>query len=71
MGALPDSTVTPSALSDLTNDMSVSDFPNDAGYLTSYTETGIIEFDATATSGDDHDLTQVLTSLGWLNDVIV
>lgn len=29
----------PSALSDLTNDMTVSDFTNDAGYLTSYTET--------------------------------
>jgi len=29
----------PSALSDLTNDMTVSDFQNDAGYLTSYTET--------------------------------
>lgn len=71
VGALPDSTVIPSALSDLTNDMSVSDFTNDAGYLTSYTETGIIEFDATASSGDDHDLTQILTSLGWLNDVIV
>lgn len=71
VGALPDSTAIPSALSDLTNDMSVSDFANDAGYLTSYTETGIIEFDETASSGDDHDLTQVLTSLGWLNDVIV
>ena len=71
VGALPDSTVIPSALSDLTNDMSVSDFANDVGYLTSYTETGIIEFDATASSCDDHDLTQILTSLGWLNDVIV
>lgn len=48
-----------------------SDLTNDAGYLTSYTETGIIEFDETASSGDDHDLTQILTSLGWLNDVIV
>ena len=71
VGALPDSTVIPSALSDLTNDMSVSDFANDAGYLTSYTETGIIEFDETASSGDDYNLTQALTSLGWLNDVIV
>ena len=29
----------PASLSDLTNDMVVSDFTNDAGYLTSYTET--------------------------------
>lgn len=29
----------PTSLSDLTNDMDVSDFPNDAGYLTSFTET--------------------------------
>jgi len=29
----------PDSLSDLTNDMTVSDFTNDAGYLTSYTET--------------------------------
>lgn len=71
VGALPDSTVIPSALSDLTNDMSVSDFANDAGYLTSYMETGIIEFDETASSGDDYELTQILTTLGWLNDVIV
>lgn len=70
VGALPSSTVIPSALSDLTNDMDVSDFPNDAGYLTSYTETGVIAFDTTATSGTDYDLTAILTSLGWLSDVI-
>lgn len=39
VGALPDTTIIPSSLSDLTNDMDVSDFPNDAGYLTSFTET--------------------------------
>lgn len=136
----------PSALSDLTNDMTVSDFTNDAGYLTSYTETdptvpswakasskptytasevgavpttrtvngkalssnitlnasdvgavetetdpvfsasasagitdtdirnwdeGLIDFDTTAQSGDDYNLTTILTTLGWLNDVIV
>lgn len=136
----------PSALSDLTNDMTVSDFTNDAGYLTSYTETdptvpswakasskpsytasevgavpttrtvngkalssditltasdvgavatetdpvfsasasagitdtdisnwdeGLIDFDTTASSGDDYNLTTILTTLGWLNDVIV
>lgn len=32
---------------------------------------GNIEFDTTASSGDDYDLTQILTTLGWLNDVIV
>lgn len=88
--------VIPSNLSDLTNDMDVSDFPNDAGYLTSYTETdpvfvasaahgisssdisnwdnaydGNIDFDTTAQSGDDYNLTQILTDLGWLSDVIV
>lgn len=136
----------PDALSDLTNDMTVSDFTNDAGYLTSYTETdptvpswakasskpsytasevgavpttrtvngkalssditlnasdvgavatetdpvfsasasagitdtdisnwdeGLIDFDTTASSGDDYNLTTILTTLGWLNDVIV
>ena len=34
VGALPDDTPIPSKLSDLTNDMDVSDFNNDAGYLT-------------------------------------
>ena len=136
----------PDALSDLTNDMTVSDFQNDAGYLTSYTETdptvpswakasskpsytasevgavpttrtvngkalssditlnasdvgavatetdpvfsasasagitatdisnwdeGLIDFDTTAQSGDDYNLTTILTTLGWLSDVIV
>lgn len=32
---------------------------------------GNIAFDTTAASGDDHDLTTILTTLGWLNDVIV
>lgn len=32
---------------------------------------GNIAFDTTAVSGDDYNLTQILTTLGWLNDVIV
>lgn len=32
---------------------------------------GNIDFDTTAQSGDDYNLTQILTSLGWLSDVIV
>ena len=32
---------------------------------------GNISFDTTAVSGDDHNLTTILTTLGWLNDVIV
>ena len=32
---------------------------------------GNISFDTTAVSGDDYNLTQILTTLGWLNDVIV
>ena len=78
------------------NPTKLSQLTNDAGYLTSYTETdpvftasaahgisstdignwdnafdGNIELDTTASSGDDYDLTQILTTLGWLNDVIV
>lgn len=34
VSALPSTTVIPSDLSDLNNDMNVSDFPNDAGYIT-------------------------------------
>ena len=47
---LTDKPSIPSALSDLTNDLDVSDFPNDAGYLTSYTETDPI-FTASAAHG--------------------
>lgn len=134
----------PTKLSDLTNDLAVSDFTNDAGYLTSesdpnisswarasskpsYTasevgavpttrtvngkalssnitltasdvgavatetdpvfsasasagitatdisnwDSGLIEFDTTAASGDDYNLTTALTALGWLSDVVV
>lgn len=50
VSALPASTSIPSALSDLTNDLDVSDFPNDAGYLTSYTETDPV-FTASAAYG--------------------
>lgn len=32
---------------------------------------GNISFDTSASSGDDYDLTTILTTLGWLNDVIV
>ena len=32
---------------------------------------GNISFDTSAQSGEDYDLTQILTSFGWLNDVIV
>lgn len=32
---------------------------------------GNISFDTTAASGDDYNLTTILTTLGWLNDVIV
>lgn len=32
---------------------------------------GNISLDTTAQSGDDYNLTQILTSFGWLNDVIV
>lgn len=46
--------------------------------LSSYTEsnyvdidTGNINLDTSAQSGDDYNLTQILTTLGWLNDVIV
>lgn len=34
-------------------------------------DTGNIELDASAQSGDDYDLKTILTTLGWLNDVIV
>lgn len=47
---LTDKPSIPSALSDLTNDLDVSDFPNDAGYLTSFTETDPI-FTASAAHG--------------------
>ena len=34
-------------------------------------DTGNIELDTSASSGDDYNLTTILTTLGWLNDVIV
>ena len=40
------------------------------GYAVSK-ESATINLDTSATSGDDYNLTQVLTDLGWLNDVIV
>lgn len=54
VSALPSSTVIPSALTDLTNDMTVSDFTNDAGYITGVTSTStptastISKFDSSA-----------------------
>lgn len=30
-----------------------------------------LPLDTTAQSGDDYNLTQILTTIGWLNDVIV
>ena len=34
-------------------------------------DSGLIEFDTTAASGDDYDLATALTALGWLSDVTV
>lgn len=74
---LSDKPTIPTALSDLANDLDVSDFPNDAGYLTQHQDisgkvdksTGDITLNTSATSGDDHDLTAALTALGWLSSV--
>lgn len=38
---------------------------------TAWVETGNIAFNTSASSGDDYDLTQILTTLDWLDDVIV
>ena len=63
VGALPDSTVIPSALGDLTNDMTVSDFTNDAGYLTSHQD---ISGKADKTDTDIHsDVITLASSMGW------
>jgi hypothetical protein len=63
VGALPDSTVIPSKLSDLTNDMDVSDFPNDAGYLTTHQD---ISGKADKVDTDiDSAVTTLYASLGW------
>lgn len=64
VGALPSTTVIPSALSDLTNDMTVSDFTNDAGYLTSHQD---ISGKADKTDTDiDSSVTTLFASLGWV-----
>lgn len=64
VSALPSSTAIPSSLSDLANDMDVSDFPNDAGYLTSHQD---ISGKADKTDTDIHvDVTTLYTSLGWV-----
>ena len=34
-------------------------------------DSGLIEFDTSATSGDDYNLATALTAMGWLSDVIV
>ena len=64
VGALPDSTVIPSALSDLTNDMTVSDFTNDAGYLTAHQD---ISGKADKSDTDIHtDVITLATTMGWV-----
>lgn len=64
VSALPSSTTIPSALSDLSNDMDVSDFPNDAGYLTSHQD---ISGKADKTDTDiDSSVTTLFASLGWV-----
>lgn len=68
-------THTKSAITDFPT--TVSSFTNDAGYLTSHQDisgkvdksTGDIELDTSAVSGDDYNLTQALTDIGWLSDV--
>ena len=47
---IPPTPLIPTDLSDLNNDLNVSDFPNDAGYITGYTETDPI-FTASAAHG--------------------
>ena len=39
-------------------------------YILSREKEGMINIDTSAASGDDYDLTQALTSLGWLSDVV-
>lgn len=63
VSALPASTSIPSALSDLTNDLDVSDFPNDAGYLTAHQDISG-KSDKTDTDIDASVIT-LFTSLGW------
>lgn len=63
VSALPASTSIPSALSDLTNDMTVSDFTNDAGYLTAHQDISG-KSDKTDTDIDASVIT-LFTSLGW------
>lgn len=49
----------------------VSAFTNDAGYLTSYTETGNVEFDTSASTGTtDGDLYALLVDLGWTDCIV-
>lgn len=64
VSALPSSTAIPSSLSDLNNDLDVSDFPNDAGYLTSHQD---ISGKADKTDTDiDASVTTLFASLGWV-----
>ena len=63
VGALPDNTFIPTSLSDLTNDLNVSDFPNDAGYLTTHQD---ISGKADKVDTDiDSAVTTLYASLGW------
>ena len=57
------SSALPTALSDLTNDMNVGDFPNDAGYLTAHQD---ISGKANKVDTDiDASVTTLYASLGW------
>ena len=48
-----------------------SELTNDSGFITSYTETGIIEFDTSASSGTtDGDLYALLTDWGWTDCIV-
>lgn len=77
VGALPSSTAIPDSLSDLTNDMVVSDFTNDAGYLTAHQDISgkmdkanpLIDIDSTAVSGIDKQLYDILVEYGWWSDI--
>ena len=72
----------PSKTSDLTNDSGFISSETDPVFTASDAygisstdianwDNGNISLDTTAQSGEDYDLTQILTSFGWLNDVIV
>lgn len=75
----------PSKTSDLTNDSGFISSETDPVFIASdaygisstdisnwdNAYDGNISFDTSASSGDDYDLKTILTSFGWLNDVVV